>query len=78
MASGPLTIVNVNDPEHPNLLSRYIPVGIVMAFDLSVVGRYAYIASIPSLIIIDVSDPLNPQLAGYTSLNSFVVEPINR
>jgi len=59
-------IVNVSDPQNP------IPIGNipVCTSDLCVAGDYAYIAGCNSMVIADVSDPYNAQIASSLTIGN--------
>lgn len=62
-SSGALTIMEIENPEHPNLLGHILTSG--DAKDVYVSGNYAYVANgLSGLQIIDVKNPAKPSIVG--------------
>lgn len=58
-----LTIVDVNDPANPQVVSNYATAG--RAYTAQVYDHLAYVTSSAGMEILDVSDPANPTLLGF-------------
>ncbi|MBD3334778.1 MAG: T9SS type A sorting domain-containing protein [Candidatus Eisenbacteria bacterium] len=57
---GGLYIFDVNDPTAPQLIGTYSELG-VAPWQVAVAGEYAYISDFSDLVLLDVTDPANPQ-----------------
>jgi hypothetical protein len=65
-----LKIINIENPEFPVVAGNFITQG--YCFDLAVRGRYAYLASMEAMEIVDISDPQNIIPVGiYHKANSY-------
>jgi hypothetical protein len=61
-----LQIIDVSDPFHPALRGRYLPPSSYLA-DVRVIGNHAYVTCGCGLLVLDVSNPDEPQLVGQLS-----------
>jgi hypothetical protein len=61
VTAGGLSVFSIEDPAHPALVST---VGTQPAWDITIRGSYAYIASQVGMQIIDISDPATPRIVG--------------
>ena len=60
-----LVVVDVSDPASPQEIARFT--GLPWAWDLTVAGKYLYVADDYGLGIVDVSIPSSPRLVGFLS-----------
>ncbi len=71
LATGPLTIADFADPQHPTVVGQSSPHGLGQGNRVRVVGSRAYVAS-DQLHIFDVSDPADPHRVGLFDPIGFV------
>ena len=67
-----LTVIDVTDENNPSVIERYDWLGYEdMDQDIEVYGERAFIATDSGLMIVDISDPLNPELVEITTQFGF-------
>lgn len=73
---GGLRIVNVSDPSHPKEIG-FFKKDNHFILSVWVVGKYAYVTTNLSLLIIDVSNPLSPVEVGGYNKSASAVQVVN-
>ncbi len=63
-----LKVVNISDPQAPNLIGAYRPDSIKKVLAVAVGGDFAYVTDVVRLHVVDISNPNQPTEAGFYDL----------